>query len=79
LAARATGGGAYPIPKNASKGRFRPKKGASYAESAETFDARNDLVAKRPAHRYPYLRFNQHLTILAARLGAKMGSLSPFL
>ena len=33
----------------------------------------------RQAHRYPYLRFNQHLTMLAARLGAKMDSLSPFL
>ena len=31
------------------------------------------------AHRYPYLRFNQHLTMLATRLGAKMDSLSPFL
>ncbi len=32
-----------------------------------------------PAHRYPYLRFTQHLAMLAARLGAKMDSLSPFL
>ena len=29
----------------------------------------------RPAHRYPCLRFNQHLAMLAARLGAKMDSL----
>jgi hypothetical protein len=33
----------------------------------------------RPAHRYPCLRFNQHLAMLAARLGAKMDSLAPFL
>ena len=32
-----------------------------------------------PAHWYPYLRFNEHLAMLAARLGAKMDSLSPFL
>jgi len=32
-----------------------------------------------PAHRYPYLRFNQHLAMLAAKLGAKMDSLFPFL
>src|SRR6266481_3874439 len=29
----------------------------------------------RPAHWYPCLRFNQHLAMLAARLGAKMDSL----
>jgi hypothetical protein len=29
----------------------------------------------RPAHRYPYLRFNQRLAMLAAKLGAKMDSL----
>jgi hypothetical protein len=34
-------------PKNARKGRFRPKKMAFYAESAETFQAINDLAAKR--------------------------------
>src|SRR5713101_7619111 len=32
-----------------------------------------------PAHRYPCLRFNGHLTMPAARLGARMDSLSPFL
>src|SRR5260370_6152242 len=31
----------------------------------------------RPAHWYPYLRFSQHLAMLAARLGAKMDSLLP--
>ena len=32
-----------------------------------------------PAHRYPCLRFDRHLAMPAARLGAKMDSLSPFL
>src|SRR5215471_964579 len=33
----------------------------------------------RPAHRYPCLRFDCRLATTAARLGAKMDSLSPFL
>jgi hypothetical protein len=33
----------------------------------------------RPAHRYPCLRFERHLTMPPARLRAKMESLSPFL
>ncbi len=33
----------------------------------------------RPAHRYPYLRFDCRLAATPARLGAKMDSLSPFL
>ena len=32
-----------------------------------------------PAHRYPCLRFERHLTMSPARLRAKMESLSPFL
>jgi hypothetical protein len=32
-----------------------------------------------PAHRYPCLRFQRHLTMSPARLRAKMESLSPFL
>src|SRR5580700_4412906 len=32
-----------------------------------------------PAHRYPCLRFKQHLAMPPARLGAKMESLAPFL
>jgi hypothetical protein len=33
----------------------------------------------RPAHQYPCLRFERHLAMHPARLGAKMESLSPFL
>jgi len=49
LAAGAEEGDAYPTPKNARKGRFRPKKQHSTQDDpAETFHPYNDLAENRP-------------------------------
>jgi hypothetical protein len=77
------GAGSPVVPSQTTRGRLvtrdltRPAVLPSSTEmefSAPISVFRSSITQ---AHRYPYLRFNQHLTMRAARLGAKMDSLSP--